>query len=151
MLIKRPAKRSTHPPSSSDTSSGGGEDLIVSPHPSRLASCTGKAPHGSGAASSSQHAAQHEEEKSSDAIQKVIPQLKPNYLYTFRRVDHRHPRRPTYFTRKENHSMIQSNEDPYVWAPDIHDHYFWNNFQADWYIKVIKDRKQPITPHFYVD
>jgi hypothetical protein len=23
--------------------------------------------------------------------------------------------------------------------------------QADWYIKVIEDRKQPITPHFYVD
>jgi hypothetical protein len=62
-------------------------------------------------APSSQHAAQHEEEESSDAIQKVMPLLKPNYLYTFRRVDHRHPWRPTDFMRKQNHSMIQRNED----------------------------------------
>jgi hypothetical protein len=47
--------------------------------------------------------------------------------------------------------MIQRNDDPYVWAPDLHDHRFWNNFQANWYIKVIKDRKKPITPHIYVD
>jgi hypothetical protein len=47
--------------------------------------------------------------------------------------------------------MIQSNDDPYVWAPDLHDHRFWNNFQADRYIKVIKDREKPTTPHFYVD
>jgi hypothetical protein len=42
-------------------------------------------------------------------------------------------------------------DDPYVWAPDLHDHQFWNNFQADWYIKVIKDKKLPITSHIYVD
>jgi hypothetical protein len=151
MSVKRLAKRSTHPLNSSNTSSGGAEDFIVSPRPRRSTTHTGKAPRCSGAASSSQHAAQHEEDESSDAIQKVISPLKPNYLYTFRRVDHHHPQRPTYFTRKENHSMIQRNKDPHVWVPDLHDHRFWNNFQADWYIKVIEDRKQPITPHFYVD
>jgi hypothetical protein len=31
MPVKRLSKRSTHPPNSSDTSSGGGEDFIVSP------------------------------------------------------------------------------------------------------------------------
>jgi hypothetical protein len=100
MSVKRLAKRSTHPLNSSNTSSGGGEDFIVSPRPRRSTTHTGKAPRCSGAASSSQHAAQHEEDESSDAI---------------------------------------------------HDHCFWNNFQADWYIKVTEDRKQPITPHFYVD
>jgi hypothetical protein len=55
------------------------------------------------------------------------------------------------YTKKENHSMIQRNDDPYVWAPDLHDHRFWNNFQVDWYIKVIKERKKTITPHIYVD
>jgi hypothetical protein len=72
-------------------------------------------------------------------------------MYTFKRVDRRHPHRCTDFTRKENHSMIQRNDDPYVWVPDLHDHQFRNNFQADWYIKVIEDRKLPITPHIYVD
>jgi hypothetical protein len=109
-----------------------------------------KATHGSGVSSSSQHIVQQEEE-SSDAIQKVIHPLKPKYMYTFRRVDHRHPRRPTDFIRKENHAKIQRMDDSYVWAPDLHDHHFYNNFQADWYIKVNKDRKLSITPHIYVD
>jgi hypothetical protein len=47
--------------------------------------------------------------------------------------------------------MIQRNDDMYVWAPDLCDHRFWNNFQVDWYIKVIKDRKLPITAHIFVD
>jgi hypothetical protein len=146
-----PTKRKNAHPSPSNSSSEGVDAFIVSPCTCRLMKQTDKAPHGSGVGSSSQHAMQQEEEESSDAIQKVTHPLKPNYMYTFRRVDHRHPHRPTNFTRKDNHSMIQRNEDLYVWAPDLHDHHFWNNFQADWYIKVIKDRKLPITRHIYVD
>jgi hypothetical protein len=148
MPLKRITKRKTTIASSFD-SSAGDDDFIVSPHPRRSTRRTDKAPHGSGVGSSSQHPT--EEEESSDAMQKVILPLKPNYLYTFRRVDRRHPRRPTNFTKKENHSMIQRNDDPYVWAPDLHDHRFWNNFQADWYIKVIMERKLPITSLIYVD
>jgi hypothetical protein len=33
----------------------------------------------------------------------------------------------------------------------MHDHRFWNNFQADWYLTVIKEWKNPITPQLYVD
>jgi hypothetical protein len=151
MPLKRTTKRKNARPSPSNSSSEGGDDFIVSPRTRRSARQTNKAPCGSGVVSSSQHVAQQEEEESSDGIQKMIHPLKPNYMYTFRKVDHRHPRRPTDFMRKENHSMIQRNDDPYVWAPDLHDHRFWNNFQVDWYIKVIKDRKLPITPHIYVD
>jgi hypothetical protein len=42
------------------------------------------------------------EARASGIIQKVEPPLKPNFEYTLRRVDHRHPRRATKYTRLEN-------------------------------------------------
>jgi hypothetical protein len=47
--------------------------------------------------------------------------------------------------------MIKRNEDPYEWTTELHDHRFWSNFQANWYLSVIKDRKNSITAHLYVD
>jgi hypothetical protein len=140
MPLKRNTKRKTNIANSSDSSSAGDDDFIVSPHARRSIRRTNKTPRSSGVGSSSQHS---EIEEPSDAIQKIFHPLKP--------LDHRHPRRPTDVTRKENHSMIQRNDDPYVWAPDLLDHRFWNNFQADWYITVIKNSWKPITPHIYVD
>jgi hypothetical protein len=129
MPVKRVTKRKPTIPSASqsDTSGRGDDDFNISTCARRSTRRSHKAPRGSGAGSSSQHA----NEEPSDDIQKVVPPLKPNYLYTFRRVDRRHPRRPTDFTKKENHSMIQRNDDPYVWSPNLHDHRFWNNFHAD--------------------
>jgi hypothetical protein len=66
-------------------------------------------------------------------------------------MDHRHPHRPTNFTRGENQSIINRHEDPYEWTTELHDHRFWNNFQADWYLTVIMDQKNPITQQPYVD
>jgi hypothetical protein len=91
------------------------------------------------------------EARVSNVIQKVERPLQPNYEYTLRRVDRRHPHRPTNFTLGENHSMININEDPHEWTTELHDHRFWNNFQVDWYLSVIKDRKNPITSQLYVD
>jgi hypothetical protein len=91
------------------------------------------------------------EARASDIIQRVERPLRPNSEYTLRRVDRRHPRRPMNFTRGENQSMINQNEDPYDWTIEVHDHRFWSNFQADWYLSVIKDRKNPITSQLYVD
>jgi hypothetical protein len=71
------------------------------------------------------------EARASDVIQKVERPLKSNFEYTVRRVDHRHPRRATDFTRGENQSLINRNEDPYEWTTELHDHRFWSNFQAD--------------------
>jgi hypothetical protein len=85
------------------------------------------------------------EARASDIIQKVERPLRADYDYTLRRVDLRHPRKPTYCTRGENQSMIYRHENPYEWTSDLHDHRFWNNFQVDWYLTVIKDRKNPIT------
>jgi hypothetical protein len=85
------------------------------------------------------------EARASDIIQKVERPLWADYEYTLRRVDCHHPHRPTDFTRGENQSMINRHENPYEWTSDLHDHMFWNNFQADWYLTVIKDRKNPIT------
>jgi hypothetical protein len=53
---------------------------------------------------------QAREERVSDIIQKVEHPLRADYEYTLRRVDHRHPRRPTNFTRGENHSMINQHK-----------------------------------------
>jgi hypothetical protein len=64
------------------------------------------------------------EERASDIIQKVERPLRADYEYTLRRVDRRHPRRPTNFTRGENHSMINRHENPYDWATELHDHRF---------------------------
>jgi hypothetical protein len=47
--------------------------------------------------------------------------------------------------------MINRHKNPYDWTTELRDHRFWNNFQTDWYLTVIKDRKNPITSHLYVD
>jgi hypothetical protein len=47
--------------------------------------------------------------------------------------------------------MINRNDDLYEWTTELHDHRFWSQFQADWYLSIIKDRKNPITPQLYVD
>jgi hypothetical protein len=51
-------------------------------------------------------------------IHKVECLLQSNFEYTLRRVDHRHPRRPTDFTRGENQSMIHIVEYPYDWTQE---------------------------------
>jgi hypothetical protein len=94
---------------------------------------------------------QAREERASDTIQKVEHPLRADYEYTLRRVDHRHPRRPTNFTRGENHSIINRYENPYDWTTELHDQWFCNNFQGDGYLTVIKDGKNPISSHMYVD
>jgi hypothetical protein len=144
---------------SDDSSSRGDDQFVISLQPRRA---TRKASHG-GAASSSRgdveaarvtegHAvAAAREARASGIIHKVERPLKPNFEYTLRRVDRRHPHRPTNFTRAENQSMINRNEDPYDSTTELHDHRFWSNFQANWYLSVIKERKDPITPQLYVD
>jgi hypothetical protein len=57
-------------------------------------------------------------------IQKVERPLRSGYEYTLRRVDHRHPRRPTDFTLGENQSMVNRNENPFDWTTELHDHHF---------------------------
>jgi hypothetical protein len=69
------------------------------------------------------------EVRASDIIQKVERPLRADYEYTLRRVDCHHHRRPTDFTRGQNQSMINRQENPYEWS----------NFQAGWYLTVIKD------------
>jgi hypothetical protein len=91
------------------------------------------------------------EARASDIIQKVERPLKLDFEYTLRRVDHCHPRRAMDITRGENQSMINQNEDPYEWTTELHDHRFWSNFQADWYLSIIKDRRNPITSQLHVD
>jgi hypothetical protein len=56
---------------------------------------------------------QAREERASDIIQKVERPLRADYEYTLRSVDRCHPRRPTNFTRGENHSMINRHKNPY--------------------------------------
>jgi hypothetical protein len=70
------------------------------------------------------------EARASDVIQKVECPLKPDFEYTL---------------RGESQSMINQNDDPYEWTTELHDHRFWSNFQADWYLSIIKDKKNPIT------
>jgi hypothetical protein len=45
------------------------------------------------------------EARESGIIQKVEHPLQPNFEYTLRRVDHRHPHRSTDFARGENQSI----------------------------------------------
>jgi hypothetical protein len=47
--------------------------------------------------------------------------------------------------------MINRNENRYDWTTELHNHRFWNNFQDDWYLTIMKDRKNPITSQLYVD
>jgi hypothetical protein len=94
---------------------------------------------------------QAREERTSDIIQMVEHPPRADYEYTLRRVDRHHSCGPSNFTRGENQSMINQHENPYDWTTELHDHRFWNNFHADWYLTVIKDRKNPITSQLYVD
>jgi hypothetical protein len=57
-------------------------------------------------------------------IQKVEYPLRPDYEYNLRRVDRRHPHKPTDFTLGENQSMVNRNENPFDWTTELHDHHF---------------------------
>jgi hypothetical protein len=161
MPTKRAANRQSSQEEivSDDSSSKGDDQFVISPRPRWV---TRKASRGRRASSSradekvarvaeGRAVAATRETRASNVIQKVEHPLQPNYEYTLKRVDHRHPHRPTDFTLKENQSMINKNEDPYDWTTEIHDHRFWNHLQAYWYLTVIKDRKNPITSQLYVD
>jgi hypothetical protein len=142
-----------------DSSSWGNDRLVISPRPRRAAQKQSR-----GGEGSSSHAdeeveriaegrvvAATREARASDVIQKVERPLKPDFEYTLRRVDLCHPQRITNITRGENQSMINKNEDPYEWTTELHDHRFWSNFQADWYLSTIKYRRNPITSQLHVD
>jgi hypothetical protein len=119
-------------PSSDDSSSRGDDQFVIAPHPRRE---TRKSTH-RGEASSSQadeeaankvegraiHEAREARERVE--IQKVERPLRPSYEYTLRRVDRRHPRRPTDFTLGKNQSMVNRNENPFDWTTELHDHHF---------------------------
>jgi hypothetical protein len=107
--------RASHDDHSSDDCASEGEDqFVISPRPK---SETRKSTH-RGEASSSQadeEAARIAEGRAvavtrdarvRDDIQKVERPLKSGFEYTIRRVDRRHPRRPTNFTLGENQSMV---------------------------------------------
>jgi hypothetical protein len=158
--VKRTAShRASHDDLLSNDSSSQGDDFGIAPRPRRTTRKTtqrGNASSSQGDEEASnmtegQAIRQASEERASDIIQKVEHPLWADYEYTLTRVDHHHPRRPTDFTKGENQSMINRHEDPYEWTTELHDHKFWNNFQADWYLTVIKDRKNPITQELYVD
>jgi hypothetical protein len=152
MSVKRFGSRRAST-ASDDSSSGGNDRFVISPRPRRV---TRKQTHGGEGSSShvDEEAtrinegcamAAAREARASDVIQKVERPLKPDFEYTLRRVDCHHPQRATNFTRGENQSMINRNEDPYEWTTELHDHRFWSNFQACWYLSITKDRRNPIT------
>jgi hypothetical protein len=160
MPIRRAtSQRASRDDPSSDDSSSRGDDFVIAPRPRRE---TRKATQQGDASSSQaneeatkvvegQAVRDAREARASDIIQKVEHPLWADYENTLRRVDCHHPRRPTNFLREENQSMINRHENPYEWTTELHDHRFWNNFQADWYLTVIKDRKNPITHQLFVD
>jgi hypothetical protein len=156
MPTKRAANRhlSQEEIASDDSSSGGDDQFLISPGPRRA---TRKVSYGSVSSSSraDEEAARVTEGRAVAAAREAIASgvshkvehpLKPDFEYTLRRVDRHHPRRPTDFTWGENESMINQNKDPYDWTTELHDHRFWSNFQADWYLSIIKERKNTITP-----
>jgi hypothetical protein len=160
MSVKRAASRqASHDDLPSDNNSSQGDDFVIALHPKRTTRKTTR----QGDASSSQgdeEAAnmaegqairQSGEAIANDIIQKVERPLRAYFEYTLRRVDYHHPHMLMDFTRRENQSMINRHEDSYEWTIELHNHRFWNNFQADWYLIMIKDRKNPITQQLYVD
>jgi hypothetical protein len=160
MPLKRTAsRRPSHDDLPSDDSSSQGDDFMIAPRARRTTRKTTQrgdaisSHYDEEAANTAEGQAIHQarEERASDTIQKVEHPLRADYEYTLRRVDHHHPRRPINFTRGENHSIINRYENPYDWTTELHDHWFCNNFQGDGYITVIKDRKNPISSHMYVD
>jgi hypothetical protein len=134
MPVKRSANRwaSQGEIASDDSSSGGHDQFVISPRPRRT---TRKAARG-GEGSSSQAdeeatrivegctVAMARGARASDVIQKVEHHLKLGFEYTLRRVDRCHPRRPTNYTRRGNHSMVSWEVDPYEWTTELHDHRF---------------------------
>jgi hypothetical protein len=152
MRSKWAASRAASQEETANDSSSGEDQFVIQPRPRR----TTRKTRASASRATEEAANQAEgqavrEARESEIIQKVERPLRTDCGYTLRRVDHRHPRRPTNFTMGENQSMINRHENPYEWTSDLHDHMFWNNFQADWYLTVIKDRKNPITQQLYVD
>jgi hypothetical protein len=146
----------SHDDPSSNYSSSRGDDLfLISPCPrweTKKSSRRGEASSSQAANMDVGCAAREAREKrASDEIHKVERPLQADYEYTLRRVDRQHPHRATDFTLWENQSMVNGNENPFDWTTELHDHHFWNNFQTDWYLIVIKERKNPITPLLYVD
>jgi hypothetical protein len=133
--LQMPVKRSTSQWASAtfdDSSSGGNDQFIISPHSK---GATRKQSHGG--EGSSIHANEEAERiteghdvaaargaKASDIIQKVEHPLNLDFEYTLRRVDRHHPQRVIDFTRGENQSMINRNEHPYEWTTELHDHRF---------------------------
>jgi hypothetical protein len=89
--------------------------------------------------------------RASGIIQKLERPLRHDYEYTIRRVDCRHPHRPTCFSLGEKQSMVNCNENSFEWTFELHEDRFWNNFHADWYLPIIKDWKNSITSQLYVD
>jgi hypothetical protein len=145
MPIKRAAShRASHDDLPSDDSSSQEDEFVITPHPRRTTGkytrrCDVSSSHGDEEAANmveGQAVRQAREERASDIIQKVERPLRVGYEYTRRRVDP---------------SMINRHENPYDWITEVHDHRFWNNFQVDWYLTVIKHRKNPITAQLYVD
>jgi hypothetical protein len=137
---------------SDDNSSGGDDQFVISPQPRRT---VWKARVGVSSSRATEEAAnmaeghavrEAREARARDEVQKVERSLRSDYEYTLRRVDRRHPHRPTDFTLGGNQSIVNNNENPFDWTTELHDHRFWNNFHADWYLIVIKERNNPITP-----
>jgi hypothetical protein len=126
MPIKRTVSRQAyHDDFPSDDSSSHGDDFVIAPHPRRTTrKTTRRGDEEVANMTEGQTVRQVREERASDIIQKVERPLRADYEYTLRRVHHRHPRRPTNFTRGENHSMINRHENPYDWTTELHDHRF---------------------------
>jgi hypothetical protein len=59
------------------------------------------------------------EARVSEIIQKVEHPLRPDYEYTLRRVDQRHPCRPTNFSLGENQSMVNHNKIRLIGQPSF--------------------------------
>jgi hypothetical protein len=114
MLVKRTtSRRASRDDTSSGDSSNSGDNYVITPHPRRETRKTTQ-----WAAESSFWAAaeaadlaegrairEAREARESGIIQKVEHPLQPNFEYTLRRVDHRHPHRSTDFARGENQSI----------------------------------------------
>jgi hypothetical protein len=146
MCSRQAASRAASQEDTTDDSSSGEEQYVIQPQPRRTTRKT-RATTSQAAAKATnmvegQAVSQAREARASDIIYKVEHPLRANFEYTLRRVDHRHPRMPMDFTRGENQSMINTHEDPHEWTSDLHDHRFWNNFQADWYLSYSVLRKQ---------
>jgi hypothetical protein len=131
MPVKRSASQRASV-ASNDSSSGGNDRFVISPRPRRVTRKQSRG--GEGTSSHTNEEATRivegrvvtaaREARASDVIQKVEHPFKPDFEYTLRRVDSHHPRRAMNFTRGENQSMINQNEDPYEWTTELHDHRF---------------------------